>query len=185
MFQLEPNTGGALGIDDQHSLATMATGVSNATPEMSQAAASTSFLVNAIKDDNAITVTSGVTTATAFSSPQNSTESNHSATPKLATARPHSLGGGQITKQHQPGSMDTHYHNGEDDNAKPAVDNLSQQNNLQPLQEDLGNEAMLDRSNEEGDQLDLSARLKIASIDSPLRNALGVLVIKDQTNVSN
>ena len=81
--------------------------------------------------------------------------------------------------------MDTHYHDGEDNDAKPAADNPSQQNNLQPLQEDLGNEAMLDQSNEEGDQLDLSARLKIASIDLPLRNASVALLVKDQTDVSN
>ena len=75
MFQLEPSTEGAQEIDDQHSLATMATGVSNATQDMSQAASSTPFPVNAIKDDDAITVTSGVTKATAFSSPHNLTES--------------------------------------------------------------------------------------------------------------
>ena len=151
MFQLEPSTKGALGIGNQCSLAIMATGVSNATQKMSQAVASTLFPVNAIKDDDAITVTSGMTTATAFSSAKNSTESNHSATPKSASSRAHSLGGGQITKQHRPGSMEIHNHDSEDDNAKPAANNLSQQNNLQPLQEDLGNELMLDQSNEEED----------------------------------
>ena len=35
MFQLEPSTKGVLGIDNQHSLATMANGLSNATQEMS------------------------------------------------------------------------------------------------------------------------------------------------------
>ena len=98
MFQLELSTKGALGIDNQHSLATIATRVSNTTQEMSQAAANTPFSVNAIKDDDVIAVTSGVTTATAFSSPRNLTESDHSITLKSTTAKPHSFGGGQTSK---------------------------------------------------------------------------------------
>ena len=144
MFQLEPSTEGTLGIDDENSLATMATRVSNETQEMSQAVASIPFLVNTIKDDNAITVTSEVTTATTFSSPQNSTESNHSSTPKSATVRSPSLGRGNTTRQHRSGSMDTNYLDGVNDDGKLAADNPSQQNNLQLLKEDLDSEEMLD-----------------------------------------
>ena len=127
MFQLEPSTEGALEIDYQYSLATMATGVFNATQEMSQAVGSTHYPVNTIKDDNAITVTSGVTTAIAFSSLQNSIESNHSTTSKSTTAKPHSFGGGQTSKQYRPGFEDTKYSDGDDDDRKLAAANPKQQ----------------------------------------------------------
>ena len=53
MFQLQPSIEGALGIDDQHSLATNATGLTNTTTENSKATADTSFtVINVTDDDN-------------------------------------------------------------------------------------------------------------------------------------
>ena len=81
--------------------------------------------------------------------------------------------------------MDTNYSDGEDNDGKPVANNPSKHNNLQPLKEDLGNGEILDQNNEEKNQLDLVARLVISSIDSPLRNESGALVVKDQTDESN
>ena len=92
MFQLQSSTEGALWIDDHHSLATNATGVSNATKEISQAAANTSFPVIDIQEDDTITIISGVTNVIALSSPPNSIESSNSPVPKTCVLHPPNYG---------------------------------------------------------------------------------------------
>lgn len=86
MFQLQPSTEGALGIDN-HSLVTNATRVSNATTEISKAAANTPFPKINITDDDDNTYISGGTTATALSSPPTSTESSSSSILKPSVLR--------------------------------------------------------------------------------------------------
>ena len=98
IFQLQPSTEGALGIDDHHPLATNATGVSNATKEMSQAVANSSFPVSDIQDDDAITIIRRVTNATALSSTLNSTGSSNSPAPKTGVLHSPKYGRGKTTR---------------------------------------------------------------------------------------
>ena len=92
MFQLQSSTEEALGIDNHHSLATNATGVSNATTDISKDAVNTPFPAIDITDDDNNTYISRVTTATALSSPPTSTKSSSSLTPKPGILRPPSYG---------------------------------------------------------------------------------------------